>query len=58
MQGFTRDFRECFAVASPFITMDAIELLAILEQRLRFDDVLRDKKRHLDESGSCHWSVV
>lgn len=58
MQGFTRGFRECFAVASPFITMDAIELLAILEQRLRFDDVLRDKKRHLDESGSCHWSVV
>jgi hypothetical protein len=35
--------------------MDGGDLMAILDERIRLDDMLRRKKRHMNETGSCYF---
>ncbi|MET8044861.1 restriction endonuclease [Micromonospora sp. NPDC005215] len=51
---FTSDAKQEFASATPFITMTGEDLYCILDERLRLDDVLRRKKRHMNETGNCY----
>lgn len=52
--GFKSTFIERFEESTPFITMDGGDLFAVLDGRIRLDDLLRAKKRHANETGSCH----
>jgi hypothetical protein len=44
---------EDYGRSTPFFAMDGADLLCVLEQRVRLDDLLRRKKRHANETGSC-----
>ena len=53
VNGFSADFKNTYREGSCFITMNGSDLHNVLSQRVPFDDLLRAKKRHLDETGSC-----
>jgi hypothetical protein len=53
--GFTKDALDEYEDSTPFITMDGGDLMAILDERIRLDDMLRRKKRHMNETGSCYF---
>lgn len=53
VNGFSADFKNAYREGSCFITMNGSDLYNVLSQRVPFDDLLRAKKRHLDETGSC-----
>lgn len=55
INGFTKDALDEYADSTPFITMDGMDLLAILDERVKLDDLLRRKKRHMNETGSCYY---
>lgn len=55
--GFSSGFKETYARATPFITLDGVDLYAVLDDRFRLDDLLRAKKRHANETGSCFLPV-
>ncbi|WP_139025130.1 restriction endonuclease [Paenarthrobacter nitroguajacolicus] len=55
--GFSSGFKETYARSTPFITMDGVDLFAVLDGRFRLDDLLRAKKRHANETGSCFLPV-
>jgi hypothetical protein len=54
VNGFTSKAIEQYSEATSFITMDGSDLYLVLDQRLRLDDVLKAKRRHANETGSCH----
>lgn len=43
--------------ATPFITMDGGDVYLVLDGRVRLDDLLRAKRRHANETGSCYLSA-
>jgi len=43
--------------STPFITMDGGDVYAVLDGRVRLDDLLRAKRRHANETGSCYLSA-
>ncbi len=43
--------------ATPFITMDGSDVYLVLDGRVRLDDLLRAKRRHANETGSCYLSA-
>jgi len=51
--GFAGPFLQRFETETPFITMDGADLFAVLDRRVRLDDLLKAKKRHSNETGSC-----
>ncbi len=53
VNGFTAPAIEEYRHSTPFLTVDGADLMAVLDQRLRLDDLLRRKKRHANETGSC-----
>lgn len=53
VNGFSADFKQAYRERSCFITMNGSDLYNVLSQQVSFDDLLRAKKRHLDETGSC-----
>ncbi|BCB84444.1 restriction endonuclease [Phytohabitans suffuscus] len=53
VNGFTKDALDEYSAATPFITMDGMDFTAVLEERVRLDDLLRRKKRHANETGNC-----
>lgn len=55
INGFTQDALDQYSSSTPFITMDGMDLMAVLEERLRLDDLLRRKKRHMNETGHCYF---
>lgn len=55
--GFSAGFKDTFSRSTPFITLDGADLFAVLDNRCRLDEVLRAKKRHANETGSCFLSV-
>lgn len=55
--GFTSGFKDTFSRSTPFITLDGADLFAVLDNRCRLDDLLRAKKRHSNETGSCFLPV-
>ena len=58
VNGFKSTFIERFKEGTPFITLDGGDLYLVLENRVRLDDLLRAKKRHANETGSCHLSAA
>ncbi|MFI5976046.1 restriction endonuclease [Streptomyces sp. NPDC051452] len=58
MSGFTSDALDMYAYSTPFITMDGLDFMAVLEQRIRLDELLRRKKRHASETGHCSLPVA
>lgn len=55
MGGFSAGTLEKYSRSTPFMTMDGPDLICVLEQRARLDDLLRRKKRHANETGECHF---
>lgn len=43
--------------STPFITMDGGDVYLVLDGRVRLDDLLRAKRRHANETGSCYLSA-
>lgn len=54
VNGFTDPFKEAYREATPFVAMDGADLYAVLDGRMRLDDLIRAKKRHANETGSCY----
>jgi hypothetical protein len=44
-----------YSDSTPFITMEGMDLMAVLDERVRLEDLLRRKKRHMNETGSCYF---
>lgn len=54
VNGFSGPFKEAYEESTPFITMDGSDLYAVFDNRVRLDDLIRAKKRHANETGSCY----
>jgi hypothetical protein len=52
--GFTRPALDQYREATPFIVMDGNDLYLTLDQRVRLDDLIKNKKRHANETGDCY----
>jgi hypothetical protein len=57
INGFSSDALDEYASCTPFTTMDGMDSMAVLDERVRLDDLLRRKKRHMNETGSFHFPV-
>jgi hypothetical protein len=55
VSGFTQDAIEEYSRSTPFMTMDGSDLICVLDQRARLDDLLRRKKRFANETGQCYF---
>ncbi len=55
INGFTKDALDEYSDSTPFTTMDGMDLMAVLDERVRLDDLLQRKKRHMNETGSCYY---
>jgi hypothetical protein len=53
VNGFTAGVFNFYAHSTPFLAMDGADLMCVLEQRVRLDDLLRRKKRFANETGHC-----
>ncbi len=58
VSGFTHDALQEYSASTPFITMDGVDLIAVLEEQVRLDDLLQRKKRHANETGECHFPAT
>ncbi|MFF5572489.1 restriction endonuclease [Streptomyces luteogriseus] len=58
MNGFTSDAVAVYSFSTPFITMDGLDFMAVLDQRIRLDELIRRKKRHASETGHCSLKVA
>lgn len=57
VNGFTSDALAVYSFSTPFITMDGGDFMAVLDQRIRLDELMRHKKRHASETGHCFLPV-
>lgn len=57
VSGFTQIALGRYAEKTPFITMDGDDLFLVLDSRVRLDELLRAKRRHAHETGSCFFSA-
>ncbi|MGD1224979.1 restriction endonuclease [Streptomyces krungchingensis] len=57
MSGFTSDALAVYSLSTPFITMDGGDFMAVLDQRIRLDELMHRKKRHASETGHCFLPV-
>ena len=55
ISGFTSGALDAYRERTPLITMDGDDLFFVLDQRVRLDDLLKRKKRHASDTGSCHF---
>ncbi|MER7557340.1 restriction endonuclease [Nocardioides sp. NPDC126508] len=53
VNGFTKPALDAHSESTPFIAMDGGDLYAVLDGRIRLDDLMRAKLRHANETGSC-----
>jgi hypothetical protein len=58
LNGFTAAALDCYRGATPFLAVDGADLFYVFEGRLRWDDLLKAKKRHANETGNCMLSAV
>lgn len=58
INGFSQEALDEYSAATPFITMDGVDILAVLEEHLRLDYMLRRKKRHMSETGECYFPAA
>jgi hypothetical protein len=55
MHGFTKGAKERYAEGTCFITMEGIDLFAVLDGHIALDELLSRKKRHANDTGSCYY---
>ncbi|MFD3473138.1 hypothetical protein ACFWWM_43890 [Streptomyces sp. NPDC058682] len=58
MSGYSSDALAVYSYSTPFITMDGLDFMAVLDQRIRLDDLLDRKKRHASQTGHCYLPVT
>lgn len=58
INGFSEPLRAAYATSSSFITMDGSDLFLVLDDRWPLDEALLAKKRHVNETGSCHMPLT
>ncbi|WP_245886845.1 restriction endonuclease [Umezawaea tangerina] len=58
ISGFTQDALDTYEDGTPFITIDGMDIMAVLDGRVRLDDLLKRKKRHANETGNCYFPVA
>jgi hypothetical protein len=58
VNGYTADALAEYESGTPFVTMDGGDIFAVLDERVRLDDMLRRKKRHANETGDCHYPAA
>jgi hypothetical protein len=58
VNGFTSGAREAYRESTPFLTMEGLDFFYILDGRLTLDELLRRKKRHANETGSCYFPAT
>lgn len=58
VNGLSSVAREAHRERTPFITMDGADLYAVLEGRIRLDDLLSIKQRHANDTGSCYYPAM
>jgi hypothetical protein len=54
VHGFTEPLKKAFNESTPLVIMDGADLYVVLDNRVRLDDLIRAKKRHANETGSCY----
>lgn len=52
--GFSRDALAQYSESTPFLAIDGTDLYLALDQRVRLDDLIKNKKRHANETGQCY----
>jgi hypothetical protein len=53
VNGFSEGALQSYSESTPFMAMDGQDLMCVLDQRIRLDDLLRRKKRYANETGHC-----
>lgn len=56
--GFTSDALQVYSFSTPFITMDGSDFMAVLEQRIRLNELIAHKKAHASQTGHCYLSAA
>ena len=54
VNNFTSDALAQYSSASPFVVFTGEDIFMVLDGRVRLDDLLRAKKRHVNETGECY----
>jgi hypothetical protein len=54
VRGFTAGGLALYSSMSPFVVFTGDDLYTVLDGRVRLDDLLRAKKRHVNETGDCY----
>lgn len=57
VNGFPSTVIDVYSTSTSFITMDGADLFAVLDGRYKLEDLLRLKKRHANETGSCYYPL-
>jgi hypothetical protein len=57
VNGFSADFLQEYSTRTPFITLDGGDLMAVLEERMALTELISAKKRHANDTGSCHFPI-
>lgn len=55
ISGFTSGAINAYRERTPLITVDGDDLYCVLDQRAGLDELLKRKKRHASETGSCYF---
>jgi Restriction endonuclease len=58
MNGFSEGALETYSEETSFLAIDGADLMCVLDQRVRLDDLLRRKKRHANETGHCYFAAT
>jgi hypothetical protein len=57
VNGFSKPALDRYSEKTPFITLDGDDLFLVLDGRVRLDDLVKAKRRHANETGSCFLSA-
>lgn len=57
VNGFSGPALRAYQEKTPFLAIDGADLFLVLDGRVRLDDLLKAKRRHANETGSCHLPV-
>ncbi|MFJ4771521.1 restriction endonuclease [Streptomyces uncialis] len=55
VRGFTHGAKARYSEGTCFITMEGVDLFAVLDGRVTLDELLSRKKRHANDTGSCYY---
>jgi len=57
VEGFTTGALAVYSTGSPFVVFNGDDIYVVLDGSIRLDDLLRAKKRHVNDTGDCHLSA-